>query len=208
VPARNAARESPEFAALGTQATFARQLAHARLLPVGTGVGEVQDRVMLDAVDAALRHVHLDLVRRGADAETLSSWLWSTDWFPHLKWDQEIAGLAAYLPPELRDGEACDPQIVVQPPDDCDDVPLVPHVDREPDWSNGRGYRRIVGVALTPAHAANGGLVVWPFDGGDPLPLELAPGDAVVMHPQLPHSSGLNREGAMRYAVYFRYLEP
>jgi hypothetical protein len=28
------------------------------------------------------------------------------------------------------------------------------------------------------------------------------------MHPKLPHSSGLNREGAIRYAVYLRFLEP
>jgi phytanoyl-CoA dioxygenase PhyH len=159
------------------------------------------------AVEDALRHLHLDLVRRGADANTLSSWLWSADWFPHLKWDEPIAGLARHLPAELGDGEACDPQIVVQPPDDCDDVELVAHVDREPDWAGDRRYRRIVGVALTRAHAANGGLVVWPFDGGEAVPLELEPGDAVVMHPGLPHASGLNREGAMRYAVYFRYLE-
>ena len=31
--------------------------------------------------------------------------------------------------------------------------------------------------------------------------------DVIVMHPKLPHSSGLNREGRIRYAVYFRYLE-
>jgi ectoine hydroxylase-related dioxygenase (phytanoyl-CoA dioxygenase family) len=37
--------------------------------------------------------------------------------------------------------------------------------------------------------------------------LELEPGDVVVMHPQLPHASGLNREGAIRYAVYFRFLQ-
>jgi hypothetical protein len=171
------------------------------------GYAVVRNAVPPAAVDAALRHLHLDLVRRGADAETLSSWLWSADWFPHLKWDGPIAGLARYLPDELRDGEACDPQILVQPPDDCDDVELVSHVDREPDWAGGRHYRRIVGVALTRAHAGNGGLVVWPFDGRPPLALELEPGDAVVMHPQLPHASGLNREGAMRYAVYFRYLE-
>ena len=160
-----------------------------------------------DAIEGALRHIHLDIVRRGLPPDTLGPWLWSAHWFPHLKWDAPIAGLVEYLPAELREGELCDPQIVLQPPDDCDDQPLVSHVDQEPDWAWGRPYRRIVGVALTPAGGSNGGLVVWPFDG-EPEALELAPGDVVVMHPRLPHSSGLNREGAIRYAVYFRFLAP
>lgn len=160
-----------------------------------------------DAVERALRHLHLDVVRRGLPAEEISTSLWSAHWFPHLKWDPPVAGLVEHLPPELRDGELCDPQIVVQPPDDCEDVELISHVDQEPDWAGGRSYRRIVGIALSPNTAANGGLVVWPFDGRPPTPLELAPGDVVVMHPRLPHSSGLNREGSIRYAVYFRFLQ-
>jgi hypothetical protein len=161
-----------------------------------------------DAVDGALRHVHLDLVRRGLTAETMGQWLWSAHWFPHLKWDEPILRLCQCLPEELREGEPCDPQILLHPPDDCEDQTLESHVDREPDWAEGRRYRRIVGVALTPQRARNGGLHVWPFDGGGPKALELAPGDVLVMHPDLPHSSGLNREGAIRYAVYFRFLEP
>ena len=171
------------------------------------GYAVLRDVVPPDAVDAALRHIHVDLVRRGLSAETIGPWLWSAHWFPHLKWDPPIAGLVEYLPDELREGELCDPQIVLQPPDTCADQPLVPHVDQEPEWAWGRPYLRIVGVALTPARASNGGLVVWPFDG-DPQALELAPGDVLVMHPKLPHSSGLNREGAIRYAVYFRFLTP
>jgi hypothetical protein len=161
-----------------------------------------------EAVEAALRHIHLDVVRRGLPAETLGSWLWSSQWFPHLRWDPPIVGLAWHLPEELREGEMCDPQIVLQPPDEGDEHPLTPHVDQEPDWAAGRRYRGIVGVALTPSHAANGGLVVWPFDRDGGEPVELAPGDVVVMHPRLPHTSGLNREGSIRYAVYFRFLEP
>ena len=161
-----------------------------------------------DALDAALRHLHLDLVRRGASAETIGAWLWSAHWFPHLKWDAPIVGLTDHLPDELRDGELCDPQIVLQPPDDCDEQPLESHVDSEPEWAQGRRYLRIVGVALTPSTAANGGLRVWPFGGAGPEVVELAPGDVLVMHPNLPHSSGLNREGAVRHAVYFRFLEP
>jgi hypothetical protein len=171
------------------------------------GFAVLRDRVPPAAVDGALRHIHLDLLRRGLDAETAGRWLWSAHWFPHLKWDEQIAGLVSFLPEELRDGEQCDPQIIVQPPDDCEDVPLTSHVDQVPDWSGGRPYKRIVGVALSPARASNGGLWVWPFDAAKPMPLELGAGDVVVMHPQLPHSSGLNREGAMRYAVYFRFLE-
>jgi hypothetical protein len=60
----------------------------------------------------------------------------------------------------------------------CPDQELVPHVDALLDWAGGRDYQRIVGVALGPAHERNG--------------------DAVVMHPRLPHSSGLNREGGIR----------
>lgn len=171
------------------------------------GYTVLRGAVSPEAVEAALRHLHLDLVRRGAPAETLGSWLWAADWFPHLKWDAPVVALAEQLPDELRTGEMCDPQILLQPPDDCPDAELVPHVDQVPEWSNGRGYLRIVGIALTRAHARNGGLVVWPFEG-EPEALELEPGDAIVMHPQLPHSSGFNREGAIRYAVYFRFLPP
>ncbi len=158
------------------------------------------------AVDRALRHVHLDLVRRGAPADTLGRWIWAAHWFPHLKWDAEIVGLLDELPAELREGELCDPQILVQPPDDCEDVELVSHVDQEPEWADGRPYARILGVALSPNRRTNGGLVVWPLDGSGPQAVELEPGDVLVMDPQLPHASGLNREGALRYVAYFRFL--
>ena len=161
-----------------------------------------------EAVDRALRHIHLDVVKNGLPAETLGSWLWAAHWFPHLKWDEPIAALAELLPEELRDGQMCDPQILLQPPDDCDDVALESHVDQEPDWAGGRSYLRIVGVALSSAGPQTGNLVVWPFGRDEPEPLEVEPGDVVVMHPRLPHTSGLNREGRIRYAVYFRFLEP
>jgi hypothetical protein len=174
----------------------------------GAGFEVLRGCVPQGAVDRALRHVHLDIVRRGLPAGELGPWLWSAHWFPHLKWDAEIVGLAEHLPDRLRDGELCDPQILLQMPDADEEVPIEPHVDREPEWANGRRYRRIVGVALGPNRRTNGGLLVWPLDGGERVALELEVGDVVVMHPDLPHSSGLNREGGIRYAVYFRYLEP
>jgi hypothetical protein len=174
----------------------------------GPGYEVLRGCVPLDAVDRALRHVHLDVVRRGLPPDQLAPWLWSAHWFPHLKWDEEIVTLTEHLPDRLRDGELCDPQILLQMPDADEDVAIEPHVDQEPEWANGRGYRRIVGVALGPNRRSNGGLIVWPLDGGEPTAVELEAGDVVVMQPDLPHSSGLNREGGIRYAVYFRYLEP
>jgi hypothetical protein len=161
-----------------------------------------------DVVDDALRHLHLDLVRNGAAADTIGSWIWSAHWFPHLKWDAEIVGLLQALPSELCEGELCDPQILLHPPDADEDVALTPHTDEEPEWANGRPYLRIVGVALTPNQRGNGGLVVWPLANGEPEAVDLEPGDAVVMDPRLPHTSGLNREGSIRYATYFRFLTP
>ena len=79
------------------------------------------------------------------------------------------------------------------------------HIDREPDWAGGRRYVRIVGIALSDWTQENGGLIV-DADGG-PESLELAAGDAVMMSPDLPHSGGVDRPGAIRYGVYFRYLQ-
>jgi hypothetical protein len=159
------------------------------------------------AVDRLLRHVHLDIVREGLPQEWLSQWLWSGHWFPHLKWDDEVVALVEHLPPELRSGDLCDPQILLQMPDESEDVELIPHVDEVPEWADGRPYARIVGVALTRNEAMNGGVHVWPLDGRPPQPVELDPGDVLVMDPLLPHASGLNRTGGIRYAVYFRFLQ-
>jgi Phytanoyl-CoA dioxygenase (PhyH) len=183
-------------------------VASLQLSLAARGYLVLRDAVPREACERALRHIHLDLVRNGLPAETLGEWLWGVHWFPHLKWDPPILELASYLPAELTRGEMCDPQILLQPPDKAEPQPLVSHVDQTPEWANGRPYIAIAGVALSPAHATNGGLVVWPFDSDEPEPTELDVGDVVVMHPQLPHASGYNREGAIRYAVYFRFLEP
>jgi hypothetical protein len=178
-----------------------------REVPPGQGYSVLRGVVPPDAVDRALRRIHLDLVRNGLTAEALGEWLWSAHWFPHIKWDPEIVALVDHLPDELRDGRLCDPQILLHPPDDGEDQPLTPHVDQEPEWADGKSYRRVVGFPLTPSHLRNGGLVVWPFGSEEPEALELEPGDVLVMDPQLPHTSGLNRAGTIRYTVYFRYLD-
>jgi Phytanoyl-CoA dioxygenase (PhyH) len=161
-----------------------------------------------EAVDDVLRHVHRDIVAKGLPQEWLAEWLWNAHWFPHLKWDDEVVGLLEHLPERLRDGELCDPQILLQMPDVDHGGELEPHVDREPEWARGRTYLRVVGIALSRNEPANGGLVVWPLDGGPPEQVELDPGDVLVMDPRLPHASGYNRTGGIRYCVYFRFLQP
>jgi ectoine hydroxylase-related dioxygenase (phytanoyl-CoA dioxygenase family) len=162
-----------------------------------------------DAADAVLRHIHRDIATRGLPQEWLAEWLWNAHWFPHLRWDDEIVALLEHLPPDVRTGELCDPQIVGQMPDEPAEIELEPHVDQLPDWANGRPYLRILGVALTRNGPKNGGLSVWPLDGDEgPHEVDLEPGDVLVMYPRLPHASGLNRTGSIRYCVYFRFLAP
>jgi len=174
----------------------------------GHGYTVLRSAVPQDAVEAALRHIHRDVATRGLPQEWLSEWLWNAHWFPHLRWDAEVVELLDHLPPELRNGELCDPQIVGQMPDDPEQqVELHSHVDELPNWSNGRPYKRILGIALTRNGPENGGLTVWPLDGADPREVALDPGDVLVMDPRLPHASGTNRTGSIRYCVYFRFLE-
>jgi hypothetical protein len=190
---------------------FVNNLRRYQPLVVGAhvrGYDVLRDVVPEYAVDDVLRHLHRDIVERGLPQEWLGQWLWNAHWFPHLRWNDEILALLEHLPEELRDGELCDPQIVLQMPDAGEEPELVSHVDREPDWADGRSYRRIVGVALSRNDARNGGLFVWPLDGGSPHEVELDAGDVLVMDPRLPHASGFNRTGGIRYCVYFRFLEP
>lgn len=160
--------------------------------------------IALDLVDDALRLLHLDLLERGASAATLGEWLWGAHWFPHLKYDPAILALAQALPHEWRTGTMSDPQILLQFPHVGPEPEITFHIDQEPAWADGRGYLRIVGVALSPWRRENGGLLV---EGADEVvAVELDPGDAVMMTPDLPHSGGVNRTGAVRYGVYFRWL--
>lgn len=160
-----------------------------------------------ERIDDALRLLHADLLQRGASAAELGEWLWGMHWFPHLKHDPAIAALADTLPAAWRAGEMADPQILLQFPHDPGqpEPEISYHVDQEPDWAGGRRYARIVGVPLSRWSADNGGLLVRGADGA-PVPVELEPGDAVMMTPDLPHSGGINRTGEIRYGVYFRWL--
>lgn len=172
---------------------------------IETGYEVRRGAVGEDLVDDALRTLHLDLLSRGASADELSQWLWGAHWFPHLRYREPITALAEALPDEWRTGERCDPQILLQFPHTGPEPEITFHVDQEPDWASGRRYRRIVGVALSHWHRGNGGLLVKA--GDEVRAIELAPGDAVAMRPDLLHSGGINRTGAIRYGVYFRWLD-
>jgi hypothetical protein len=161
--------------------------------------------VPAERVDAALRAIHLDLLERGASPAELGEWLWGMHWFPHLTYREEILALADALPPDWQAGSRCDPQILLQFPHVGPEPEVTFHLDEEPDWAAGRRYERIVGVALSPWRRENGGLLVK--EGDAELAVELDPGDAVLLAPDLPHSGGVNRTGTVRYGVYFRWLE-
>jgi hypothetical protein len=159
-----------------------------------------------DLIDGALRLLNLDLLTRGATPDELGEWLWGAHWFPHLNHHETILALVDALPESWRIGTLCDPQILLQFPHVGPVPEITLHVDREPDWAQGRSYLRIVGVPLTSWHSANGGLLVEP--DGRIVPVDLEPGDAVSMTPGLRHSGGINLTGSIRYGVYFRWLEP
>ena len=156
-------------------------------------------------VEDALRVMHLDLLTRGASASELGKWLWAANWFPHLRHDASILALARALPHEWQRGEMCEPQILLQFPHTGPEPEITYHRDQEPAWASDRRYGRIVGIALSSWNADNGGLIVRPADR--PIQVELEPGDAVMMTPDLWHTGGVNRTGSVRYAVYFRWLE-
>jgi hypothetical protein len=158
-----------------------------------------------ELIDHALRVLHLDLLERGATAAELSQWLWGAHWFPHLRYEPPIVALADALPGDWQTGERCDPQILLQFPHTGPVPEVTFHVDEEPAWAEGKRYRRIVGVPLSRWQRANGGLLVK--DGEKVIPVELEPGDAVAMAPDLLHSGGINTTGSVRYGVYFRWLQ-
>lgn len=179
---------------------------HAMEQPAATAGFEIErGAVGGERTDDVLRLLHLDLLTRGAGAAELGGWLWGSHWFPHLRHRPELAALVDALPPRWRTGTLCDPQIILQFPHVGPKPEVTFHVDREPDWAQGRRYLRIVGIALSPWRRENGGLLVKP-EQQDALPIELDAGDAVRMTPDLAHSGGVNLTGQIRYGVYLRWL--
>lgn len=172
---------------------------------LGAGIEVRRGQVPEELIDAALRLLHLDLITRGASAEELGRWLWSVHWFPHLREDPRITALAQALPEAWRSGQICEPQILLQFPHCGPEPEIIFHRDREPAWAQGRRYARIVGIALSRWRRENGGLLIR--TRGEPLAVELDPGDAVLIEPRVWHSGGINHTGSIRYAVYFRWLE-
>jgi hypothetical protein len=180
-------------------------MADGRSTATRASAAKIRRRVVPhDLIQGALRAVHIDLLERGASAQELGSWLWGAHWFPHLRWDERVLAVAASLPKEWQTGTPCDPQILLQFPHVGPEPEITFHLDQEPEWAQGRRYLRIVGVPLSDWSADNGGLVVK--RNGRAEPIELEPGDAVMMPPDLPHSGGINRTGTIRYGIYFRYL--
>jgi hypothetical protein len=166
---------------------------------VGRGV------VASQLVEDALRLLHVDMLEHGHSAGTLSEWLWSMHWFPHLNRRDEILALAHALPEQWQRGTLCDPQILLQFPHVGREPEIVFHLDEEPAWADGRQYARIVGVPLSPWRQDNGGLLVEV--DGEAVAVELDPTDAVLLPPDLLHTGGVNRTGSPRYGVYFRWLQ-
>lgn len=150
-----------------------------------------------------LRLIHLRLRWQGVSAEHLA--MWGQHPFPDLREHLHIQLVREMVTTVLglESFEACTPQIVWHLPDEAH-ISLEPHTDVPPD---GRAFRMIAGVALTPWSPHNGGLHVW-NGNGLPAAIELWPGDIVAMTPDTLHSPGLNHSGLPRIGLYFRWLEP
>jgi hypothetical protein len=192
----------------------ARSAADAVDAALSSGPGFVVWRRIIppDLIEQALRVLNLEIVRNGPTPEEIVRCARST-FFPHLRWEPGILALRGPVDDLLRprpDEQWADSQLLLRFPDEAEEWPLTPHVDEAPPWADGRPYRAVVGVPLSPSRASDGCLIVWPGSHvarpGDPLPLELEPGDVVAMHPELQHTGTLNRGGNIRYVAYFRLL--
>lgn len=163
-------------------------------------------------IERALRVLNLEIVRSGLTPDDIVQCARST-FFPHLRWEPDILALRAPVEDVLlprADEQWADAQLLLRFPDEAEEWPLTPHVDEPPPWAGDRPYRAVVGITLSSSMSADGCLTVWPGSqlgqAGGPLPLELGPGDVVVMHPALQHTGTLNTGGNIRYVIYFRLL--
>jgi ectoine hydroxylase-related dioxygenase (phytanoyl-CoA dioxygenase family) len=177
------------------------------------GYALVREAVSSDRIEAAIRRLNMAIRWEGLSADQVAEWSAGT-FFPHLRWEPEVWAVLPIFAAEVfdqRDGDSwADPQLLMRFPDEDQPWPLEPHVDRVPEWADGRTYRGIVGVALTAAEPRDGAPYIWPAShrgiSSEPVGLTLAPGDALFMHPQLGHSGGLNLGATIRTAIYFRLL--
>ncbi|MBW8801458.1 MAG: phytanoyl-CoA dioxygenase family protein [Streptomyces sp.] len=180
------------------------------------GYTVLRQAVAPERLRAALRMLNLAIRRYGLTAEEIAECQAAT-FFPHLRWEPEVWGV---LPPAagevlgMADGdEWAEPQLLLRFPDEDQPWPLQSHIDEAPPWAEGRRYKGIVGVALTPAGPEDGTPFVWagshrgPVDTA-PQPVPLEAGDAIVMDPALEHSGSLNLGPSTRFAIYFRLLTP
>jgi hypothetical protein len=159
--------------------------------------------VPAEHVDAALRTIWQDLMRRGILPDEIDNYRRSSEWFPWLKPHPTIERLRDSLNHRLGPGKfGSQPQIVFQPPDNHDG-PLQPHIDHD---ENGEPFASIAGVALTAQTERGGGLVWWDDDGNFHAAPPAEPGDVLVMDGETPHASGANSSGMPRIAVYFREI--
>lgn len=122
------------------------------------------------------------------------------DWPVH-RWNPEILKLLSYIP--ARYGELCDPQIVVQK-QGTEPYFLEFHIDKEPEWAEGRKYANIVGVSVSRQSYENGGLSFLTA-GGMECPT-LWEGSIFSFEPWEYHSPGVNQGLSPRVAIYFRWL--
>ena len=157
--------------------------------------------VSADHVEAALRTIWQDLMRRGMLPDEVDNYRRSSEWFPWLKTHPAIEQLRESLNHRFGRGLFCSlPQIVFQPPDTYA-AELHPHVDRD---QQGETFASIAGLALTAQTQRSGGLVWWDHDGNIRAAPPAEPGDVLVMDGETPHASGPNKSAMPRIAVYFR----
>lgn len=163
------------------------------------------------AVTDARRLLNLHIRREGLTAEQIR-YCQATTFFPNLRNTSVIWNLLPPLVCAEPGEEWAEPQILIRFPDEekVADYPVIPHMDTEPPWANGRKYKAIVGVNLTDTGERDGALHVWPGshagERSKPIPVPMNAGDAVVFDPKLLHAGSPNLGPDVRMAVYFRLL--
>jgi ectoine hydroxylase-related dioxygenase (phytanoyl-CoA dioxygenase family) len=173
----------------------------------------LREAVDPDAVSVVVRRLNMAIRHHGLTPEEIAEWQ-MTGFFPHLRWEPEVWGVLPAAAADLlgwQDGDQWgDPQLLLRFPDEAPDRQFEPHVDAPPLWAPDRFFRGVVDVALTTAGADEGGAGVWPRshlgESSEMIPVPLAAGDALVMHPELGHTATLNLGPTVRMAVHFRLI--